>query len=84
MNYEDDLCEDDYDSDDDAYGDEDEAERLPCPACGAEIYEDAEQCPVCGEYVTFSTHPFQGRSIVWIVLGGLGVCAVIFALIAVG
>lgn len=46
----DDLDDDEYpdwsnDADDDA------VDLVPCPHCGAEIYEDAEQCPICGEYV---------------------------------
>ncbi len=23
----------------------------PCPSCSADIYEDADQCPRCGEYI---------------------------------
>ncbi len=22
-----------------------------CPACSAEVYEDADRCPPCGEYI---------------------------------
>ena len=37
--------------DDDDYGDEDEEEpTILCPNCGAEIWEEAERCPECGEY----------------------------------
>ena len=57
---------DDYE--DDEYSLDDESETLPCPQCGAEVYEDAEQCPACGTYVTFSSHPLKGRSLAWIVL----------------
>jgi len=35
--------------------DDDEVEVVACPHCGAEIYEEAEQCPVCEQYVTRST-----------------------------
>ncbi len=31
--------------------DEDETETAPCPKCGREIAEDADQCPGCGEWV---------------------------------
>ena len=24
----------------------------PCPKCGCDVYDDAEQCPLCGEYLT--------------------------------
>jgi len=33
-------------------GDEGESGTVPCPACGAEIYEHADRCPYCGQYVT--------------------------------
>ena len=25
---------------------------IRCPACGTAIYEESEQCPYCGDYVT--------------------------------
>ncbi len=25
---------------------------MECPECGADIYSDAERCPICGMYVT--------------------------------
>lgn len=34
----------------DDYDDEDDT--VPCPNCGSDIYEDAEQCPICNEYIT--------------------------------
>jgi len=32
-------------------GDPDDPGTEPCSACGAEIYHDSVQCPVCGQYV---------------------------------
>ena len=54
---------------------------VACAACGTEIYEDAPQCPVCGEYVTAlrGSH-WEGRPGWWIALGLLGVIAVIYLL----
>lgn len=81
---------DEFDEDEsfDEYSDEfpedEEAETLPCPHCRAEIYEDAEQCPHCGEYVTHSTSVWAGRPWWWIVLGLLGIVAVIFVLLLLG
>lgn len=76
----------DFDSDDDyeypyddAY-DDDEVELLPCPNCGAEIDEDSVRCPVCGEYITFGSHVWDGRSWWWIALGLLGIAATMLAL----
>lgn len=35
--------------------DEDESEpTMPCPGCGKEIYEEADACPYCGEYLADS------------------------------
>lgn len=63
---------------------DDETQVVTCPACGAEVYEDAEQCPVCGEWITSSTHPFAGRGLWFIGLGLLGILATIAALIIAG
>lgn len=55
-----------------------EGDLLPCPECGAMIYEDTDQCPACGMYVMPLAH--AGRSRSWItvlvviaVLAGLAV-----------
>lgn len=48
--YGDDSFEWDESSDfDDA---DDESDTVPCGACGAEVYEDALQCPICNEYLS--------------------------------
>ena len=69
--------------------DDDEGESLTrlCPACGSDVYEDAEQCSVCGEWMTGSGRTlrgWEGRPKWWIVLGGLGIAAVILTLVLVG
>jgi len=48
------VSDDWYDEEPDDASDDD---LLPCPECGAEIFDDAEQCPHCGWYVT----PFRTR-----------------------
>ncbi len=53
------------------------SETVPCPACGASVYEDAIRCPVCGEYVSHSAHWTAGRPWWWIALGIVGVVAVL-------
>jgi hypothetical protein len=68
---------------DDDYPDEpddDFSETVPCRECGAEVYEDAEQCPRCGTYLTHSSSVLAGRPIWWIVLGMLGFVAAVLAL----
>lgn len=64
------LEDDDDESLDDA--------TMPCPSCGAEIYDDAEQCSVCGEYVISSTSPWTGKPWWWICLGLIGVLTVLY------
>ena len=63
--------------------DDDEPNYVPCPECGEEILDDSEQCPYCGQYIVFSTSPWHGRSTMWILLGGLGIIAVIYLLLVV-
>ena len=73
----DDLHDEDYRDDDNWLSDPDadELDLAACPACGAMIHAESEQCPQCGEYITFDTHPFAGKPTWWIVLGVLGVLA---------
>lgn len=63
--------------------DDDDLDMEPCPNCGVEIYEDAPQCPACGEAVVHSTHPFAGRPLWWIALGVIGIVALILLLVNV-
>lgn len=73
--------EPDWDAPDDAF-DDDLNQTVPCRQCGAEIYEDAVQCPVCGWYVTADTSPWSGRPAWWVVLGLLGTIAAALALLS--
>jgi hypothetical protein len=52
-----------------SYDDEDDAETVPCPSCGEEIYEEAERCPHCERYISREDAP--GRRPLWMVLGAL-------------
>ena len=75
-----DELDDFEDSDDDDELDEDGAETLPCPECGSQIYEEAEQCPICGAYITFDRGLWTNRPWWWILLGLLGMAAVVVGL----
>jgi endogenous inhibitor of DNA gyrase (YacG/DUF329 family) len=60
-------------------GGEDESETVPCPACGAEIYEDAARCPSCGEYVTIRQEsPARSGRWKWLVALGVAVGVVLW------
>ena len=74
--YDEDSCEDGYGIDDL----DDETSTIRCPNCGTDVYEEAPQCPMCGEYVTFSTSVWDGKPVTWIVLGMAGIIAVILVL----
>jgi hypothetical protein len=74
----DEFCDDEYPEEDDS--DDDLTETVSCPECGAEIYEDASQCPVCGSYVTSNSNVWSGRSLWWILLGLLGLIVTTLAL----
>ncbi len=91
MDYEEsDWDDDDFDDDDfdDDYDDDDESETIPCPSCGADIYEDAEACPHCGDYIHHGYSrgwwSFGGAldewSPFWVLLAMAGVIAVVFSL----
>ncbi len=52
--------------DDREYPDEDDlddgsTDTVVCPHCGADVYEDADQCPECGMYSAMQT-PASGRA----------------------
>ena len=70
---------------DDAYPDEDESDddttaTVVCPHCGAEVYEDAEYCPACDNYITPGGNAFSGRPLWWILLGVAGIVAMLVVL----
>ena len=67
------LVHDDSDEDRDAWdeGEDDDDTLMPCPHCGRMIYDDAEQCPKCGKYVSREDAP---RSRPWWVVAGVLVC----------
>ena len=74
------MAWDDDDSDDSDYAGfstagEDDDPTLPCPHCGAEVYENAERCPECGKYLSEEDVP-SGPKPLWIIVGVL-VCLVI-------
>jgi endogenous inhibitor of DNA gyrase (YacG/DUF329 family) len=74
------VDEEEWDDDEDDGGENEDA-TIPCPQCGRPIYEDAERCPYCGEYV--SDHDAAPtRKPWWIILGTLLVFYVVYRWIA--
>lgn len=72
---EDDLVDDGDD------GDDEEEPTIHCPYCRAEIWEEAPQCPECGEYLSLedrqARHEWRPR---WIILTAI----LLLMLIALG
>ena len=75
----DELLENEFPEEDEL--DDDLSETVPCAQCGAEVYEDAVRCPNCGAYLTHDTNTWSGRPGWWIILGLLGILAVILVLL---
>jgi predicted nucleic acid-binding Zn ribbon protein len=64
-------------SDMDAHGDQDVVDTVPCPSCGKPVYDGAEQCPRCGNYLSKEEHAAEKAT--WIIVTGF-VCLVIVVL----
>jgi hypothetical protein len=60
--------------------DDSESDTRACAQCGADVYEDAEQCPYCSAWLTSETGAWRGRAWWWIALGALGIVALLWAL----
>ena len=66
--------DDDWETDETSPWDEDaEDTTFPCPYCGASIYEDAECCPHCNQYLS-AEDAVTNRKPLWVL-------AVAFALV---
>jgi hypothetical protein len=79
------VNDDDLDDEDYAGFDtsgEDDDPTMPCPHCGEDVYDDAEQCPACGQYLTREGAPAATRP--WWILIGVAVCLVIVILWMLG
>jgi RNA polymerase subunit RPABC4/transcription elongation factor Spt4 len=62
---------DEWDEEDDFEQDDiDEAATVACSFCGREIYEDAERCPYCENYVVAESGTSQ-RKPLWIIITAL-------------
>lgn len=60
-------------------GEKGDSETVPCPSCGAQIYEDADRCPKCGKYVTIGE---PRRGVLWKIVALIVVLGLIAALVA--
>jgi uncharacterized paraquat-inducible protein A len=67
----DDFADEGFDGDD-----EDDDETVPCPHCRRPVYEDAERCPQCGNYLSREDAPHEAKP-TWIVVTVIVVLAAI-------
>lgn len=75
--------DDEYDPDDAVGEERDEETTSACPFCGEEIYEDAEWCPHCEQYLSRESAPRPPRS-GWIWVGLLACFAAVLFWILFG
>jgi len=82
--YDDDDWDDDDDDDDefeDDFEDDDPAAWYECPLCGADVYEEADVCPACGDYITPKLVSRSDARPKWYMFLGLaGILAVVLVL----
>jgi len=64
----DELDEREEPNDFDRESDDDASVAVPCPNCGQDVYEDADRCPYCGEYITAST---SARRPTWLIIAAI-------------
>lgn len=58
---------DDFEGDDDSWSEDvddtdDNDETIPCQNCGRDVFDDAPQCPFCGEYIIHDTGVWSNKS----------------------
>jgi hypothetical protein len=47
---------------------DDSVDTVPCPHCGREVYDEAERCPYCEQYISEEDTP-PARKPWWLILG---------------
>jgi hypothetical protein len=72
---------DDREYPDEDESDDDDLETIACPQCRRQVYEEAEQCPHCGHFITPETHVWSGKPWWWTALAIVGMVALIWALV---
>ena len=76
----DELEESEFREPDEDDGEDDET--VPCPYCHKPVYEDAERCPACGNYLSREDAP--SRPATWLVVTVIICLAIVLAWIIGG
>ncbi len=58
--------------------DDDESATEPCPSCRRDVYEGADRCPYCGEYIVPGRAPRGGRGVWVAIVAALVVVALVY------
>ena len=74
----DDLEDHEYPDEDDA--DDSDIETVECPECHRQVYEEAEQCPYCGHFITHDTRVWAGKPWWWVAIALAGIVGLIWVL----
>jgi hypothetical protein len=75
IDVEDDWEDDEEDEEDSYFSEDDDDDTVPCPHCRRQIYEQAEQCPYCGKYISIEDAPLSRKP--WWFVAGFLLCALI-------
>jgi hypothetical protein len=63
-----------------AWEEDEETETVECPKCGADLYEDAVRCPLCGEYVHHTHSVWKDKPLWWKLVGLAGILAILLSI----
>jgi hypothetical protein len=60
------------------------SDTAPCPHCGRQVYDDAERCPYCENYISEEDTPPSSRKPWWLILGVLACMYAVYRWITMG
>jgi hypothetical protein len=62
------------------HGDDDVTPTIRCPNCHRDVYSEADSCPHCGEFLIGDPTPLDSKPKWFVLLGLLGILAVVLVL----
>ena len=71
----DESLDDDSDEDSESADENGSTETVPCPCCRKPVYEQAELCPHCGNYILMQDAP--NRKPLWMIVTAVATLAAI-------
>jgi len=58
-------------------------ETATCPSCGAEMWDQAERCPSCGDYVVAGPRGQPWARLIWIIAAILAAAGLLLAVLGI-